>query len=76
VRCVGNRRHLCRAQADQFDRAAGSVVAWPAKVFRAAFDDARLADRSIADIAMEIGFSNLAPDHRRPRRLGGAAVSA
>jgi AraC-like DNA-binding protein len=55
-----SRRHLYNAFADEPDGVAGYLLARRLEACRAAFDDTRLAERSITEIALAHGFSNMA----------------
>ena len=55
-----SRRHLYNAFADEPEGVAGYVLARRLEACSAAFHDARLAERSITEIALAHGFSNLA----------------
>lgn len=55
-----SRRHLYNAFADEPDGVAGYLLARRLEACRAAFDDPRLAERSITEIALAHGFSNMA----------------
>lgn len=70
-----SRRALYNAFADEADGVAGFVQARRIEACRAAFDDARLAERSITDIALAFGFSNLSHFSRVFRARTGQAPS-
>ncbi|MDT7838260.1 helix-turn-helix domain-containing protein [Aquabacterium sp. OR-4] len=71
-----SRRALYNAFADEADGVAGFVQARRIEACRAAFDDARLSERSITDIALAFGFSNLSHFSRVFRARTGLAPSA
>ena len=60
-----SRRHLYNAFADEPDGVAGYILARRLEACRAAFDDARLAERSITEIALATGL--LEPVALQPR---------
>jgi len=70
-----SRRHLYNAFADEPDGVAGYVLARRIEACRAAFDDPRLADRSITEIALGHGFSNTAHFSRVFRACAGVSPS-
>lgn len=70
-----SRRHLYNAFADEPDGVAGYVLARRIDACRAAFDDPRLADRSITAIALALGFSNPAHFSRVFRAHVGVSPS-
>jgi AraC-like DNA-binding protein len=70
-----SRRHLYNAFADEPDGVAGYLLARRLEACRAAFDDARLADRSITEIALAHGFSNPAHFSRVFRASAGLSPS-
>lgn len=55
-----SRRQLYHAFADEPDGVAGYLLARRLEACRAAFDEPRLAERSITEIALAHGFSNMA----------------
>ena len=70
-----SRRHLYNAFADEPDGVAGYLLARRLVACRAAFDDPRLADRSITEVALAHGFSNMAHFSRVFRTRTGASPS-
>ena len=70
-----SRRHLYNAFADEPDGVAGYLLACRVEACRAAFDDARLADRSITEVALAHGFSNMAHFSRVFRARTGMSPS-
>jgi AraC-like DNA-binding protein len=70
-----SRRHLYNAFADEPDGVAGYVLARRLDACRAAFDDRRLAERSITDIALAHGFSSTAHFSRVFRAHAGVSPS-
>jgi AraC-like DNA-binding protein len=71
-----SRRHLYNAFADEPDGVAGFLLARRIEACRLAFDDPRLADRSITEIALAFGFSNPAHFSRVFRSHTGVSPSA
>jgi AraC-like DNA-binding protein len=71
-----SRRHLYNAFADEPDGVAGFLLARRIEACRLAFDDPRLADRSITEIALAFGFSNPAHFSRVFRNHTGVSPSA
>jgi AraC-like DNA-binding protein len=71
-----SRRHLYNAFADEPDGVAGFLLARRLEACRLAFDDAKLADRSITEIALAFGFSNPAHFSRVFRTHSGVSPSA
>ena len=55
-----SRRHLYNAFADEPDGVAGYVLVRRIDACRAAFEDERLAAKSVTDIAIAHGFSSMA----------------
>jgi transcriptional regulator GlxA family with amidase domain len=55
-----SRRHLYNAFADEPDGVAGYVLVRRIDACRAAFEDERLAGKSVTDIALAHGFSSMA----------------
>lgn len=70
-----SRRQLYNAFADEPDGVAGFVLARRLDACRAAFDDPRLAERSITDIALAHGFSSMAHFSRVFRAHAGLPPS-
>ncbi len=71
-----SRRHLYNAFADEPDGVAGFLLARRIEACRLAFDDSKLADRSITEIALAFGFSNPAHFSRVFRNHTGVSPSA
>jgi len=71
-----SRRHLYNAFADEPDGVAGFVLARRIDACRLAFDDPRLAERSITEVALAFGFSNPAHFSRVFRNQTGVSPSA
>jgi AraC-like DNA-binding protein len=71
-----SRRHLYNAFADEPDGVAGFLLARRIQACRLAFDDPKLADRSITEIALAFGFSNPAHFSRVFRNHSGVSPSA
>jgi AraC-like DNA-binding protein len=71
-----SRRHLYNAFADEPDGVAGFLLARRIEACRLAFDDPKLADRSITEIALAFGFSNPAHFSRVFRNHSGTSPSA
>ena len=71
-----SRRHLYNAFADEPDGVAGFLLARRIEACRLAFDDPKLADRSITEVALAFGFSNPAHFSRVFRNHAGMSPSA
>lgn len=71
-----SRRHLYNAFADEPDGVAGYLLARRVDACRLAFDDTRLAERSITEIALAFGFSSPAHFSRVFRNRTGVSPSA
>jgi AraC-like DNA-binding protein len=71
-----SRRHLYNAFADEPDGVAGFLLARRIEACRLAFDDLKLAERSITEIALAFGFSNPAHFSRVFRNQTGVSPSA
>lgn len=70
-----SRRHLYNAFVDEPDGVAGYVLARRVDACRATFEDDRLAHKSITEIAMAHGFSNMAHFSRVFRARVGLSPS-
>lgn len=89
ARALGvSRRQLYNAFGDEPDGVAGYLIARRLEACRVAFDDPRLARRSITEIALACGFTSpahfsrvfrartgLSPSEYRRSRLGGQAAA-
>jgi AraC-like DNA-binding protein len=71
-----SRRHLYNAFADEPDGVAGFLLARRIEACRLAFDDPKLAGRSITEVALAFGFSNPAHFSRVFRSQTGVSPSA
>ena len=71
-----SRRHLYNAFAEEPDGVAGFLLARRIEACRLAFEDPKLADRSITEIALALGFSSPAHFSRVFRSHTGASPSA
>jgi AraC-like DNA-binding protein len=71
-----SRRHLYNAFADEPDGVAGFLLARRIEACRLAFDDPKLAGRSITEVALAFGFSNPAHFSRVFRNHSGVSPSA
>jgi AraC-like DNA-binding protein len=70
-----SRRALYNAFADEPDGVAGYLLARRLDACRAAFDDVRWAERSITDVALAHGFSNMPHFSRVFRAHAGVSPS-